>query len=70
MAQWFSEKKGVVDIGTMNEHHARNALAKLRRGDYFDAGGNPPSADEYAELEAALVSHLERFPQRDPIDGE
>ena len=66
--KWFGSK-GEVEVADMNEHHVRNALAKLRRGDYFDASDNPPSADEFASLESALTEHLASIPKRDPIDG-
>ena len=67
--KWFGSK-GEIEVEDMGEHHARNALAKLRRGDYFDASGNPPSAGEAASLESALMEHLASFPKKDPLDGE
>lgn len=57
--KWFSEgRKQHVEVGEMNAHHARAALAKLERGDYFDEDGNPPSVQDTITLRSELSRRI------------
>jgi len=61
---WHSESKGDVEVATMNVHHARQALAKLERGDYLDDEGNPPSAQEHITLRSELQRRITDLDQQ------
>ena len=55
MTKWWSEsRKGYQSVEDMGAHHARNALAKLDRGDYFNEAGEAPGVVETVELRSAL----------------
>jgi hypothetical protein len=57
--KWFREsKREYIEVETMNGHHARNALAKLDRGDYLDEDGNPPSVQEHITLRSELQRRI------------
>ena len=56
MATWWSSgKRMTIEVETMNQFHARQALAKLERGDYFGEGGDAPTPDESEALRNALT---------------
>lgn len=66
--KWFSEgRKQQVEVGEMSAHHARNALAKLERGDYFDEDGNPPSVQDTITLRSELQR---RVRETEPVGTE
>ena len=55
MTQWWSAKAGQhVEVGEMNHYHAKAALAKLDRGDYFGHDGQPLGAMDTITLRSAL----------------
>ena len=55
---WSASKKAALIIEAMTLPHARNALAKMDRGEYVGSDGGPPSAQEAIELREALEQRI------------
>jgi hypothetical protein len=57
--RWWSEKsKSHVEIGEMNHFHAKSALAKLDRGDYFSKDGESLGAMDTISLRNSLQRRI------------
>ena len=55
---WSASKKANVMVETLPLPHARNALAKLNRGEYAGENGEPPGLTEELELREALEQRI------------
>ena len=68
MKFWSASRKGYVAVEDMSFHHARNALAKLDRGDYLNEQGEAPGAVDTVELRNALQRQVRNTARPDQVD--